>query len=302
ASTSIGIYLAMVVANIAVSKLPRDTPRRSFVSALLVALAASALPASICGLALGGSSGAVLAIGGTVFITGIAMMAALIRTALVQRQQAEQALRATTEMLQVHLARLHQAQWYQQKALSRALHGPMQSAATAAALRMDAAVRSGQASAALVDELRTSLLRQIDVLGADEPEALPLQEVLDRVIGTWDGLCEVIIDVGDRARTGLDDDLVLRAIVVEIVSEAVSNAVRHGRATRAHVILSVQSDGMLLVRAVDNGLNATPDRGRGLGSRLLDECAMHWSRQANVDGHTLQALLPFASASMTWSD
>jgi hypothetical protein len=104
-------------ANLAVRILPRSTPGQAFGSALLAALLTSAVPAAIDGIALGGPAGVVLAVGGTVFIAGIAMMAALIRAALWQRQQAEQALRASTASLRVHLARLHQLQWYQHKAL-----------------------------------------------------------------------------------------------------------------------------------------------------------------------------------------
>jgi len=296
-SSSVGVYLALRAANLAVRILPRSTPGQSFGSALLAALLTSAVPATIDGIVLGGPAGVVLAVGGTVFIAGIAMMAALIRAALWQRKQAEQALRASTDSLRVHLARLHQLQWYQHKALSRALHGPMQSAATAAALRMDAAVRAGLATPDLVDEVRTALLRQVDVLGMDEPEALPLQEVLDRVMGTWEGLCEVTVNAGSQVRSILDDDPVLRAIVVEILSEAVSNAVRHGWATQVQVWLALESEQTVSVFAVDNGEQATSDRGNGLGSRLLDECTLRWSREATGSGHTLEALLPLDPAS-----
>jgi hypothetical protein len=63
------------------------------------------------------------------------------------------------------------------------------------------------------------------------------------------------------------------------------------------VWLALESEQTVSVLAVDNGGQATSDRGNGLGSRLLDECTLGWSREATGSGHTLQALLPLDPAS-----
>jgi len=290
---SIGIFVTLTCANLVLNKvLPRSTPTRSFVAVLTAALVCSALQAGTAGFLLGGPQGRALAIGGTVFLAGLSMMAAIIGSALSQQREAEAELRLSTEMLRVNLARLHQVQWFQQKALSRALHGPMQSAATAAALRLDAAARSGQASEGLVREVRDSLRQQIDVLGVDEPQTLDLKQVFDRITGTWEGLCEVGITVEAPARRCLEDDPVLRSITTEIISEAVSNAIRHGRAITAKVTVTQPNDAMLLVAVIDDGQDQGDSSGSGLGSQLLDECTTEWSLQSTNSGRQLRAELP----------
>ncbi len=290
---SLGIYLTLTCANLVLNKiLPRTTPTRSFLAVLAAAIISSALQAGTAGFLLGGTQGRALAIGGTVFIAGLSMMAAIIGTALKQQREAESQLRLSTDLLRVNLARLHQVQWFQQKALSRALHGPMQSAATAAALRLDAAVRSGQTSEGLVSEVRESLRQQIDVLGVDEPQTLDLDQVFDRIIGTWEGLCEVRITADAPSRRNLEIDPVLRSTTSEIISEAVSNAIRHGRATTAQVAVSQPNDTSLLIHVIDDGQDQAVSSGSGLGSQLLDECTTEWSLESTDRGRHLRAELP----------
>ncbi|MFM7145346.1 MAG: hypothetical protein ACKOW5_03330 [Actinomycetales bacterium] len=290
---SVGIYLSLTCANLLLNRiLPRSTPTRSFLAVLFAAVIVSALQAGIAGYLLGNAQGRALAIGGTVFVTGLAMMVAIIATALSQQRRAEAELLASTEQLRVNLARLHQVQWFQQKALSRALHGPMQSAATAAALRLDAAVRDGQPTETLLEEVRASLLQQVDVLGVDEPQVLELDEVFDRIAGTWQGLCAVQIAMDEAAEQVLADDPVLRSIAVEIISEAVSNAVRHGQAASASVRVSAPGAGALVIEVADDGQDRRGPAGSGLGSQLLDECTTNWSLREHEQGHQLLAELP----------
>lgn len=290
---SVGIYLSLTCANLLLNRiLPRSTPTRSFLAVLFAAVIVSALQAGIAGYLLGNAQGRALAIGGTVFVTGLAMMVAIIATALSQQRRAEAELLASTEQLRVNLARLHQVQWFQQKALSRALHGPMQSAATAAALRLDAAVRDGQPTETLLEEVRASLLQQVDVLGVDEPQVLELDEVFDRIAGTWQGLCAVQIAMDEAAEQVLADDPVLRSIAVEIISEAVSNAVRHGQAASASVQVSAPGSGALVIEVADDGQDRRGPAGSGLGSQLLDECTTNWSLREHEQGHQLLAELP----------
>jgi signal transduction histidine kinase len=168
----------------------------------------------------------------------------------------------------------------------------MQSAATAAALRLDAAVRDGQPTQTLLEEVRASLLQQVDVLGVDEPQVLELDEVFDRIAGTWQGLCAVQIAMDEAAEQVLADDPVLRSIAVEIISEAVSNAVRHGQAANASVRVSAPGAGALVIEVADDGQDRRGPAGSGLGSQLLDECTTNWSLREQEQGHQLLAELP----------
>ena len=294
AASSLGVASMLWLANRALDRL---LPRRTAVGSLLLVVLAAALagliPASIAGLALGGHAGVALAIGGGIFVAGLALLAATIRAVLTQQQRTEVELRLSTEQLRASLVRLHQVEWFQRKALSRALHGPVQSAATAAALRLDAAVRSGTASPQLVDEVRRTLLREVDVLDGAAQPPLPVDQLADRLAGTWAGVCTVQLACDDAGFRVLAGDAVLRSTVHEIMTEAVSNAVRHGRAQEVGITVAMGSDGAeRLTLVVDDDGRGEIGASSGLGTQILDQCALHWSLEQRADGRRLRALLP----------
>lgn len=199
----------------------------------------------------------------------------------------------STEQLRASLVRLHQVEWFQRKALSRALHGPVQSAATAAALRLDAAVRSGTATDQLVDDVRAALLREVDVLDGAAQPPLPVDQLADRLAGTWAGLCAVQLDVDEAGFRALTDDAVLRSTAHEIMTEAVSNAVRHGRAQEVAITVSMDTgDTEILSLVVDDDGHGEIGASSGLGTQILDQCALRWSLETTADGRRLCAWLP----------
>ena len=300
AASSIGVGVMLWFANRLLDRtLPARTTTRSLVIVVVAALIVGLVPAGFSGLAIAGQSGAGagvrLAIGGTVFVAGVALTAATIRTVLTQQRLTEAELRESTDQLRASLARLHQLEWFQRKALSRALHGPVQSAATAAALRLDGAMRSGVVDPQLIDEVRASLMQEIDVLDGTVQPPLPVEALLDRLAGMWSGVCAVQIDLDDPSRAMLEDDPVLRSTAHEIMTEAVSNAVRHGRAQEVQIALSVTPDDPDVLRlVVDDDGHGEIRASSGLGTQILDQCALGWSLEQVPAGRRLSARLPAA--------
>lgn len=302
AASSIGVGVMLWLANRVLDRvLPARTAARSLAWVLATALIAGLIPSGLAGLAVAGSAGTGagvrLAIGGTVFVAGVALTAATIRAVLAQQRQTEAELRESTDQLRASLARLHQVEWFQRKALSRALHGPVQSAATAAALRLDGAMRSGGVDPQLIDEVRASLMQEIDVLEGAAQNPLPVNRLADRLRGTWAGVCAVQVDIDDASRAMLEEDPVLRSTAHEIMTEAVSNAVRHGRAQEVGIRVSMASDdpGVLTV-IVDNDGRGEVGASTGLGTQILDQCALGWSLEPLQEGTRMRARLPAAQA------
>lgn len=234
---------------------------------------------------------------GMTFIPAITLLLTLARAAFEQQGRIEGELEKSEADLRLGLARVRQVQWFQQKALSRALHGPMQSAVTSAALRIDDAIRSGSATVGLIGELRGELLSSVDVLAAPNAVVSSMPDATERLVGMWEGVCEVTVEVERAAADLLDGDEVLRSCVIDVVTEATSNSVRHGRAN--HVFLSVTMDDALMVLSVvDDGqakaIGSGGNRPSGLGTRILDECAFDWSRSESAVGSNLTVRLPCA--------
>jgi len=233
---------------------------------------------------------------GGIFVSVVALVIATVSAVLREQRVSERELADHTKQLRRAVVRLRQVQWFQGKALSRALHGPVQSAVTSAALRLDSAVRSGGSADALLPSVRAELRSVIDVLDADGFSSVSLDDALERVVGTWSGLCDVDVVMDDVAHQVLASDSVLASTVIDLLTEAVSNAVRHGEASQVAVRLAVSAGGLLELWVRDDGRREVEESPAGMGTRVLEDCTLEWSRSVGPDGHVLRALLPTGGA------
>lgn len=276
--------------------LRRASPDRAIVTVVLISIVIGYLSAGAGALILLGDEAAELIfLAGGAFVAGVIVLLAIVNAVLLQQAIAEQDLAEHTTRLQRAVVRLRQAQWFQGQALSRALHGPVQAAVTSAALRLDAALRSGQPTDLLVLGIRSELAQVVDVLDVDESQTLDIDDSIARIRGTWDGLCSVNITLTAAARSCLQADPVATAIVRDLLAEAVSNAVRHGEATVVEATVADRSPDDLFLRVRDNGAVSAPWGAAGLGTTLLDACTVEWGRSATSSEHVLWAIIPVHS-------
>ncbi len=185
------------------------------------------------------------------------------------------------------VARLRLLQWVQGARFARALHGPVQGSI---AVAIEQLRERPQDQDRILARLRMSLLQ---VLDGDEVAATWADGV-DRLQRSWQGVCEVDVTTRSACAQRLDGDPVCREMALEIVTEAVSNAVRHGGATQVSAAMSCEGDRTTLI-VQDNGQEATSGA-PGLGTRVLESCALEWSRDRIPGGAILRAVLPASTA------
>jgi hypothetical protein len=200
----------------------------------------------------------------------------------VAAADAEQA--AANAALEVTAALASADRRYEERRLSRALHGPVQTAVTAAAMRIHLGDESG-AEALLVDAVG-----QLDP-AADAPA--PVAEALAEVTALWDGLCKVAAQVDPDVMTAIDARPTVAGAIVEICAEACANAVRHGGARRVD-IRGTGSGNAVVLEVVDDGAPSGAGAGAGLGTAVLDEVALAWERYRDGDVTVLRATLPLS--------
>ena len=113
---------------------------------------------------------------------------------------------------------------------------------------------------------------------------------IERILGAWGAVLEVTVKTSDRAALAMMDADVARQ-VVEVVNEALVNAVKHSGARAAVVDLDVADDGRMRVRAVSQGrLREQASGSSGLGTRGIDVTVTQ-----SGDDVVFDALLPEAS-------
>ena len=236
------------------------------------------------------------------YVAGVSAGLAVVNGVLAARITILEETAAAVVELRAQLLRTNQLRWFHQRGLSRALHGPVQSAVTAAAIRLDEASRQGVVEQDVVDTVRTQLLDVLDVLAEPNTAIATVEHGIARIVGTWQDVCKVDVRVDPDVAAALDADVVARACILDVVTDAVSNAVRHGGADLVDLALDRDGDGDgdgdgLRLVVADNGTPQPGPAGRGLGTALLEECAIEWEliRGTQV-GHRLVACFPWPVA------
>jgi hypothetical protein len=293
------IIFGLGVANRVIERVNYGRSRSLRITVTIAAAVIVAVGAAITvPFLLGTSSSAVgvmmgLVLFGTGFTLGTSVLTALAR----ERNRTILELQKSFKELERVLVRQRQAVWFQRKALSRALHGPVQMVVTAAAIRLDGAIRDGAVPPELIVQIRSELISTLDVLDELDEGSVSFSLALERMRAMWEGICVITEQSSAEADAVLARGGVLESMVIDIATEAVSNAVWHGNATIASIRLDVvgQESDDLLIEVTTDGQGIDAPKRRGLGTQLLDDCSLKWSGEASEAGDCLTAVLPFAS-------
>ena len=236
-----------------------------------------------------------IAVGDTFFIPILGWLLAGAKAAQNQQRRLEAAMMETNEALAWEIARAGETQWQQRRALSRALHGPVQGAIGGAAVRLDLALQAGEPTDTLIVELRGHVVDAIDLLGSQQP-ATDLNTTIEQLQGVYRGACEITFQSPRPVLRALKDDHTCAATATELVSEAVWNAIRHGKARHVRIDVLPAKPAAIRITVTDDGTITDPEHEdqRGLGTAMLDEVALEWTRQRSNKGTKLVATLPIA--------
>lgn len=163
------------------------------------------------------------------------------------------------------------------------LHNLLQSELLAITKQME--ISSGDLdSADSLKELETLLDRVNRPIKDDFKKFLnnPIDR-LSRLQSAWKGIAEIEIAVPDLAL----EDQSRNILLVQIVEEAIANAVRHANATHIRVSAELLEDSRVRFSILNNGISAK-EESLGLGSAWLDHHAPNsWSRKKLENGSEL---------------
>ena len=220
---------------------------------------------------------------------GIALIPSL------QRETARvlESLEESSVQLREETVRLNTAYRLQQQAIARALHGPIQDALSLAAFQLTAAVNNKKATSSLIEELNAKISNTLSLLEQGEDEAPTVTQALEDLAEFWEGVTKIRWKVAPKAAAVLNHHNATTATTIELVREACSNAVRHGRASQIDVSVTLEADEQhIAIRVSNNGALVKLRTKTGLGTRLLNELALTWTLNAQGDRTVLEARTP----------
>jgi signal transduction histidine kinase len=205
-------------------------------------------------------------------------------------QQDSQQTEASIAELELVEARYRRQLWLNRRNLTWVLHGPIQSALVSTALSLSGSQMTDEDR----ERVRVNLALVLSQLGSTSTAHPDLPTALTALAAVWNRNCTLIWEITPEAQALLDSDRDAVVCIGEVVREAVSNAVRHGKAGWIDIRVEEQQ-GILRVAVQDNGTGLSPAAIPGLGSAMFDEITHSWTRTAAAGHTSLEAWVPAAA-------
>lgn len=211
-----------------------------------------------------------------------AFMQQVVRT---QRLAAEQQLKEVIENLAILNSQLRQEVWLNRRRIASVLHGPVQAALYASAMRL---AQSQVYDKTLIEVVQRDIEHALLKL-EEGHDGETFREVANQIASLWAGSCHIDVEISADAEERISANRVAETCVTEVVREAISNAVKHGEAKNAQIKISLERSRLIRVVIENDGIPAKQGAKTGFGSDFLDEVAFDWSLKSNAGTTKLKA-------------
>lgn len=236
---------------------------------------------------------------GELLLMTIIFIWSVLASVVSKAASTEAQLRRTIELTRQETLALEREVALTRQRIAQALHGEVQTLLTSAAFRLDLAAEritdnvnifGSQQLASVIDDARatvTDAAARIDAIAlesnlrsADAVESgLGVAEHIRNLRDAWDGIAKITSSINGETAQRLDarvNDASLAPVVVDLVREAILNAVRHAHA--AHIQISIHAvNSACEITVINDGLRLPGDLTPGLGQNMLDKLGCRWT-------------------------
>ena len=161
---------------------------------------------------------------------------------------------------------------------ARHLHGRVQSQILAATFSLEKAQQDGD-SLAVQNSLDLIVATLADATNLQGRSTQTLETALAERIANWGGILEIKVLISPELKTRAGMEVLT---VTDIVEEMVTNASRHGAATKIRVEIEPRDPSHVVIRSIDNGIHFE-SKGKGFGSRFFEEVSQgRWDISRNA--------------------
>lgn len=195
---------------------------------------------------------------------------------------------SVNEAMQLVRSQLRQQVWLEQRRVAQVLHGSVQGALYASAIRL---ARENAPDAKVIEEVKTDIENSLAELSSQHNPDFSFSQVLDSIFDLWRDSVEFDLQLDDLAVNWLLNDTDSAECVIEVVREAVNNAMRHAQAKNISVSIVPQRHGLVLVTVINDGLPLKSAVTAGYGSSMMNDITHRWSLESLGDRTALTALV-----------
>jgi signal transduction histidine kinase len=248
-----------------------------FLSLLLSGLIQSSLTL-IWSYPIDSSLGILLLAPGAVMVVGF--LVALVNTASRQLNEVLVDISQTTKDLSWAVSRIRNEQHQRSRNLGRKLHGEIQARFSSAFLMLENNQNDPVKAKSLIVEIANNLEKDVNDLQETKSHTQDLDSVLDNVQQTWQGLATIKFSVDEKLKKIIQNDNLCQTALVDVIPELCFNSIKHGKANELKVLIEQNSPKTIVLKVQDNGQQMEVKSSKvGLGTKLLDECAISWKRE-----------------------
>ena len=247
-------------------------------------------------LLTGGASGAAGFVFAGIVILVIFIAASVIEATATLLRGDEQDLLTTIAQVEWSLASLRQQLRFDQQRIGRQLHGDVQGTLLGIAREIEAIPPDAPPGerTTRVREAAGRLRAASMLLAAPPADDQSLEDALDGVLLLSRRALDVDVDLAPEASHMINAAPSARRVVVDVISESITNALRHGDAHAVRITVAGEAaTAAVRIAVTDDGTWTAPGPGGGAGTALYDEVSPAWSLGPGPEGGTrLEMVIP----------
>lgn len=179
------------------------------------------------------------------------------------------------------------------KRLSRRVHGEVQGTLLANAFRLQQAIDKGADLGPVLAEME----RDIEAINVTELVLAPVPSIDDAIAEDrlrWDKAMAISLDIAQDAQRALSADEPARSAIIDTIREALSNAFKHGHATKVSISIELDDHETMRVTARDNGQGVVGEIVPGNGTVIVSDLSLDFGFESSSQGFEIWATFPLS--------
>jgi signal transduction histidine kinase len=110
-----------------------------------------------------------------------------------------------------------------------------------------------------------------------------IKDVLSQIAEIWSDSAEISIEIDPKLENQISRQPLATEATLEVVREFITNAMKHGKASKVDVQIGAIDNSRFFIEVKDNGSKIDHPAKPGFGSKLLSELSLSWSRSRIKD-------------------
>ena len=236
----------------------------------------------------------------TYIVTGtfmfITFLLAILYATKAEVSSVKAELNTLTEDLRWEAARAQELSRQQKRLLTFNLHGQIQATMEASFLKLQNSIATQGDTEKIKSELSANMTDSLGLLSETIGTPESLKSLFEKIAVMWDQIAAIEYRIAEGIIEKIQSDRICHVTISDLVTELTFNAIKHATATEIVVEISQENARTMKLLVTNNGKSYSETSRRGLGSKLLDDSTISWSRSSAAGKTITNCLIPFVEA------